>query len=204
MHLSFLFDFFDRFGRYPTAVAVTLRRAGSASAGIRRRAAVIKGVIRRDGLRLASPPEIFRNALRMQPQLPSGIPSALVRRAAARIRDCIRHFFRHGVRILPVPDILLVMRTPPNKKSPYTPLSVWRKMSLISQKNPYRFWNFIILRTAGDVNRIVKIFRGRGKDACSGIRTADRELRGMLSRYRRAARVGGCELHCLPHVRRGL
>lgn len=28
MHLSFLFDFFDRFGRYPTAVAVTLRRAG--------------------------------------------------------------------------------------------------------------------------------------------------------------------------------
>ena len=204
MHLSFLFDFFDRFGRYPTAVAVTLRRAGSASAGIRRRAAVIKGVIRRDGLRLASPPEIFRNALRMQPQLPSGIPSALVRRAAARIRYCIRHFFRHGVRILPVPDILLVMRIPPNKKSPYTPLSVWRKMSLISQKNPYRFWNFIILRTAGDVNRIVKIFRGRGKDACCCIRTADRELRGMLSRYRRAARVGGCELHCLPHVRRGL
>ena len=95
------------------------------------------------------------------------------------------------------------MRTPPNKKSPYTPLSVWRKMSLISQKNPYRFWNFIILRTAGDVNRIVKIFRGRGKDACSGIRTADRELRGMLSRYRRAARVGGCGLCRLPHVRRG-
>ena len=106
------------------------------------------------------------------------------------------------MRGLPVPDILLAMRIPPNKKSPYTPLSVWRKMSLISQKNPYRFWNFIILRTVGDVNRIVKFFRGRGKDACSGIRTADRELRGMLSRYRRAARVGGCGLCRLTYARR--
>lgn len=71
------------------------------------------------------------------------------------------------MRGLPVPDILLAMRIPPNKKSPYTPLSVWRKMSLISQKNPYRFWNFIILRTECDVNRVVKFFCRRRKDACS-------------------------------------